>query len=689
MKREQPAERSPISLLPIFLPPIFCKIFSKGSCLRRHIATVALLVFPSFLLVSSLSAQTPLLELKPPSLVLTDVVFKLEAIAKDSEGNVLTSFNEVAELHGVTRSQRPGQSLGPVQFKNGVLLAEDLVIDQSGSQTISVTAGTLKGTTTVRVIPGILSILPPLLAIVLALIIRQVVISLVAGIWLGAIFLFDYNIVGGMYRVLDHFVLKALAETSHVQIILFSMLFGGMVGVISKNGGTVGIANVLTRYAKTPRGGQLASWFMAFVIFFDDYANCLVRGNLMRPITDKLRISREKLSFIVDAGAATVASLMIISTWIGYEVGLIEQGLKMIGSSEDAYAVFLQTIPYRFYPIFTLILVFLIGFMDRDFGPMLVAERRARTTGKVLRDGAQPATDLTESTGSYSSDGKPARWYNGFLPILTILIVGLYGLYTTGTAALAAEGKTSHGVGEIISKSDSYAALLWASLSGCLMAILLSVVQRIMKITEAIDAWFTGLKSMLLAMLILILAWSIGSVTEELHTAGYLVQVLRGTIAPHWLPVLVFLIAAVVSFSTGTSWGTMAIMMPLVIPLGSTLSIDAGLTGTDYTIILHGVISSVLAGAVFGDHCSPISDTTILSSMASACDHMDHVKTQLPYALLAAVVGMLVGDIPTAFGLSPWISIALGTLILIAFLRIVGKKVGPVVASATERTHTS
>jgi Na+/H+ antiporter NhaC len=366
---------------------------------------------------------------------------------------------------------------------------------------------------------------------------------------------------------------------------------------------------------------------------------------------------------------------MIISTWIGYEVGLIEQGLKMINSSEDAYAVFLQTIPYRFYPIFALILVFLIGFMNRDFGPMLVAERRARTTGKVFRDGAQLATDLTESTGNYSFDGKPARWYNGFLPILTILLVGLYGLYTTGTAALAAEGKTSSSIGDIISKSDSYAALLWASLSGCLMAILLSVVQRIMKITEAIDAWFTGLKSMLLAMLILTLAWSIGSVTEELNTAGYLVQVLRGTIAPHWLPVLVFLIAAVISFSTGTSWGTMAILMPLVIPLGSTLSIDAGLSGPDYTIILHGVISSVLAGAVFGDHCSPISDTTILSSMACACDHIDHVRTQLPYAVLAAVIGMAVGDIPTAYGLSPWIAIPAGVVLMVGFLYVFGKKV--------------
>lgn len=639
----------------------------------RVVSSLAIVIFSGALLCAQPVSSSVTFEIKTPSVILADIGFTLEVIARDTAGNVNAEFNEVAQVQGVTRSS--DNEASPLSFTNGKLVVDDVTITASGRHTISVSTQSGSEAVTKRVIPGFLSILPPLIAIVLALTLRQVVISLFTGIYVGAVFIFDFDVIGGIFRVVDHFIVKALSEPSHVQIIVFSMLFGGMVGVISRNGGTVGIANVITRYARTARGGQLSTLFMAFVIFFDDYANCLIRGNLMRPITDKLRISREKLSFIVDAGAATVASIMIISTWIGYEVGLIEQGLKIINSSEDAYAVFLQTIPYRFYPIFTLILVFLVGFMGRDFGPMLVAERRARTTGKVMRDGAQPATDLIESAAYTATGDKPARWYNGFLPILTVLVVGLYGLYTTGTAALAADGKTSYGIGEIISKSDSYSSLLWASLSGCFVAILLTVSQRIMKLTEAIDAWSNGIKSMLLAMLILILAWSIGAVTEELQTAGYLVQVLRGTIAPHWLPVLVFLIAALISFSTGTSWGTMAIMMPLVIPLGSTLSIDAGLSSTDQIIILHGVISSVLAGAVFGDHCSPISDTTILSSMASACDHIDHVRTQLPYAVLAAVVGMLVGDIPTAYGVSPWISIAVGTVILILVMRFVGKKV--------------
>ena len=635
------------------------------------------LFLPVFLLVvlcaQGLAQQVHHFELKPPGLVLADVNFTLELTAKDSADAPVSSFHDSITVSGIQRNILGTLLPAVAHFTNGIATVEDAVVSQSGTTEIGVSYGTLTSTAQVRVIPGILSILPPLLAIVLSLALRQVVISLFAGIWLGAVFIFDYNVIGGIFRVLDHFIVNALTETSHVQIIVFSMMFGGMVGVISSNGGTVGIANLLTRYAKTSRGGQLSTLFMAFVMFFDDYANVLVRGNLMRPITDKLRISREKLSYIVDAGAATVASIFIISTWIGYEVGLIEQGLKSIGSTYDAYAVFIDTIPYRFYPILTLIFVFLVGWMNRDFGPMLTAERRARSTGEVLREGSQPATDLTESTGSFTSD-RPSRWYNGLVPIVTILVVGLYGLYSTGTAALAEEGITSYGVGDIISKSDSYGALMWASLSGCLAAIVLSVVQRILTLVKAIDAWFNGVKAMLLAMLILILAWAIGAVTQELHTAEYLVQILRGTIAPHLLPVLVFLIAAGVSFATGTSWGTMAIMMPLVIPLGHNLSIDAQLTGASYDVILNGVISSVLAGAVFGDHCSPISDTTILSSMASACDHIDHVRTQLPYAVLVAVICMIVGDIPTAFGLSPWISIAVGTAVMTGVLYFFGKK---------------
>ncbi len=621
-----------------------------------------------------ISSQSTQFEINTPNFVLNGIPFKLEVNAKRADGTIDTLYNGVPVFENIRFEYKTKTQDANNRFQKGKFIVDRAVVDFIGSNEITISDGSAIGRKVLRSIPGFLSLFPPLLAIVLALTIRQVIISLFAGVWLGAIFIFNYDPLSGLIRVVDHFILNSLKSPDHISIIIFSMMFGGMVGVITKNGGTLGIANLITRYARTARGGQFSTWLLSIVLFFDDYANVLVRGNLMRPITDNLKISREKLSFIVDAGAATVASIFLISTWIGYEVGLIEQSLKTIGSTEDAYTVFIQTIPYRFYPILTLIFVLIVAISGRDFGPMLKAERRARFEGKVIRDGAQPITDVTTLTelSSKLSDGK---WYNGLIPILTILIVGGYGLYTTGMENLRSANSIDFSLSSIISNSNSYTALLWASFSACVVSILLSISQRILNITEAIDAWFNGLRSMLLAMLILILAWSIGSVTEEMRTADYLVQILRGMIEPHWLPVLTFFIAALISFATGTSWGTMAIMMPIVIPLSHNLSIEAGLVGTDYQMILHGVISSVLAGAVFGDHCSPISDTTVLSSMASACDHIDHVRTQLPYAILVAVVGMIVGDIPTAFGFSPYLSILIGVLILIGFLYLFGKKV--------------
>jgi Na+/H+ antiporter NhaC len=305
---------------------------------------------------------------------------------------------------------------------------------------------------------------------------------------------------------------------------------------------------------------------------------------------------------------------------------------------------------------------------------MFEAERRSRIMGKVLRDGARPAADLPGHDLTVCDD-VPCRWYNGLVPIFTILAVGVIGLYWTGTKALEQLGIRGYDLGDIVSAADSYKTLLWASLSGCVVAIILTLSQRIMRLERTMEAWVGGMNSMLLAMIILILAWSIGSVTEELHTADYLVQLLRGVLSPYWLPAMTFVIAAAVAFSTGTSWATMAILMPLVIPLTHTLTMDLSLDAGESSRILIGVISSVLAGAVFGDHCSPISDTTILSSMSSACDHIDHVRTQLPYAILAAFVGIFIGDLPTAYGFPPLLSLLLGTSLMLVVLLLGGRRV--------------
>ncbi|MGA7838559.1 MAG: Na+/H+ antiporter NhaC family protein, partial [Ignavibacteriaceae bacterium] len=492
-------------------------------------------------------------------------------------------------------------------------------------------------------------------------------------IYLGAVFLNNFNPLTGLLRLIDTYVIKALSDPSHIEIIVFTCLFGGVVGLISKSGGTKGMADLITRFAKKRKSGLLSTWLMGIAIFFDDYANTLIVGNLMRPITDKMRISREKLSFIVDATSAPVVSLFVVSSWIGYEIGLIQHGLSMVGSTENAYDVFLQTIPYRFYPILMLIFVFMVSYFERDFGPMYKAEKRATEKGKVLRDGAKVGS-ITEKSELFGNEDK-ARWYNAVVPILVLIIGTIAGLYYTGITSLAQQGITEYGIRDIIGNSDSYIALLWSSFAACGVAAIMIVSQKIMNISDTLDAWFLGVRSMLLALIILTLAWAIGSITQDIKTADFLIGIIGDSISPRFLPVIVFIVCALTSFATGTSWGTMAILMPIVIPLATVVPSFYHYSPMNSEIILHGVISSVLAGSVFGDHCSPISDTTILSSMASGCDHIDHVRTQLPYAVVVAVFCMLIGDIPTAYGFSPYYSIIIIAALLAAIVYFFGKKV--------------
>ena len=549
---------------------------------------------------------------------------------------------------------------------------EEIRIENSGKYEVRNSLEPNK-TEYIRVIPGWLSIIPPLLAILLALLIRQVIVSLLAGIYVGAIFLYDFNPFTALLRLSDTIILKVLIDADHMYVIVCTLLIGGVVGIISKNGGTAGLANQITKLAKTAKSGMIASWLMGVVIFFDDYANSLIIGNMMRPITDKLRISREKLSYIVDSTAAPVASIVIISTWIGYELGLINEGLKAIGSAENAYDVFIKTIPYRFYPIAAIFFVFLTSYLQRDFGPMFKAEKRTRTTGKLIGDGVEVKNFL--SSDDRFPDKKDGKWINSVIPILVILIGTIVGLFYTGMLSLEASGITDYSLQSIISHSDSFKSLLWASFGAGAIAVVMTIWQKILSLHDSMEAWQRGIQSMLFAVIILVFAWGISQVTVELKTADYIISVLSDSINPRLLPVLVFIICGGISFATGTSWGTMAIVMPIVIPLASEVSNIAGFSSADTTIIIHGVISSVLAGSVWGDHCSPIADTTILSSMASQCNHIDHVRTQLPYALMVGTVTMILGDLLTAYGLNPFLAILLIFIALYFILMLAGKRV--------------
>ncbi len=543
-----------------------------------------------------------------------------------------------------------------------------------GRHRLALRAGEVTAEAGLLVIPGWLTLLPPLIAIGLALACKDVLLSLSAGVFAGALILAEGHPLTAFARSVDGFVKPALADPSHAAIVVFSLLLGGMVGVISRSGGTAGIVARLAPLATNARRGQVATWLMGVFIFFDDYANTLIVGSTMRPVTDRLRISREKLAYIVDSTAAPVASVVPISTWVGFEVGLIAAALAELGLPHNAYAVFVASIPYRFYPILALVLGFTIAFSCRDLGPMLRAELRASRSGKLLADDAQPLADYS-SRALEPPAGAPLRALNALLPILTVVAVTLAGLWASGRAAVAASGEAPT-LRHVLASADPFDTLLWASLSGVAVAMLLAVGQRILSVRQSVEALVEGFKSMLLAMVVLVLAWSIGSVCSQLHTADFVVGLATGALSPHWFPALVFVAAAAISFATGTSWGTMAILMPLAIPVAHGLSTGAGLAvdSEAYEVLLLGAVSSVLAGSVWGDHCSPISDTTVMSSMASGCDHIAHVRTQLPYAFWVGVLGMALGDIPTAYGLSPWLSLLAASAVVVAVVLWRGRR---------------
>ena len=519
----------------------------------------------------------------------------------------------------------------------------------------------------VRALPGWVSVVPPLLAIAIALLTKQVVPALFAGLWVGAASLAGFTPRGVFAGMLDSFqvyVLGAVTSAAHAQIILFSFMIGGMVGILIKNGGMQGVVNIIVRWATSPRRGQVTTAILGLVIFFDDYANTLVVGNTMRQVTDRLRISREKLAYIVDSTAAPVSCVALVTTWIGYEVGLIGTAVERIpGLDMSAYSIFLNSIPYSFYPLLTIFFVLTVANLGRDFGPMYDAEARARTTGQVLAaDADVDAAARGQADELTLKEGRPVRALNAILPIVVLIGAVLTGLYVTGSG---------DELRDIIGSADSYAALMWGSLLGVVVAAALTLAQRILTMSEVVDAWYAGLKSMLFAMIILVLAWSLSGVSEQLHTAEYLVSVLGDSLHPGVVPALVFVLASATAFATGSSWATMGILLPLVLPLVWAV-LQAAEHG--YAIhVLYSTVACVLAGAVLGDHCSPISDTTILSSMASGCDHVDHVRTQLPYALTVGTVATLFGSLPTGFDVPWWLCLPVAAAVLYAIVRWVGR----------------
>ena len=546
---------------------------------------------------------------------------------------------------------------------------------------------------------GVWTLIPPLLALLLAFLTRNVILSLFLGVlsgaWMLALVSGDLlgSITGAFFNSTDYFI-GTLADRWDAGIIMQVLVIGALIALITRMGGMRAIADLVVKIAKGPRSAQITMWISSWVIFFDDYANALIIGPIMRPLCDKFRISREKLAYIVDSTAAPVAGIMLISTWIGTELVNINQGLEIAGlAGVTAYGIFIDTIPYRFYNIMALFFVFATAFLLRDFGPMLKAELRARTTGETINPGSEvmdtekvvdeEKEEIKENYAILKTSKKvtPPNIWNAIIPVGVLIVSAVILFYTNGAATLDPEYLAQlsffDAVREAYSNSDASIVLFQAGLLACIVAIIMGFFEKIFTLKDGIETWAHGMKSMLFVCIVLILAWSIGSVIGDLGTAHFLVSNLSDALPQFIVPALIFIIAAVVSFATGTAYGTMAILLPLCIPLAAAI---VGITGMEisnavpeYTYILM-CSSAVLTGAIFGDHSSPISDTSILSSMGAGCSLLDHVMTQIVYAVTVGVV-VIAGYILVGLGLNVWITLLIMAAILVLVLLFAGKKV--------------
>ena len=617
--------------------------------------------------------RNPIRQFLVASLLAAFIPFSAAAIEIETPAVGLSGVPLDYSVSGVAagstvRLQAGGNTYTATADADGKALFVDVPIAAAGDTTVEATAGGETASQDLRVIPGWVSVLPAVLAITIALTLRNVIPALLLGLWVGATALRSFTLEGAGRGLLDSFqvfVTGAIADFDRASIILFTMMIGGMVGIITRNGGMASIVRTIVSRAKTAIGGQVAVWLMGLMIFFDDYSNTLVVGNTARSLTDHLKVSREKLAYIVDSTAAPVACIALITTWIGYQIGLVDQALASIPALSDvqAYSVFIHSIPYSFYPILAIIFVLMISASGLDFGPMYKAEVRARNGSVKPETGEElPAIQGDELE---PKDKIPLRAFNAFVPIIALIIALMVSLVLLG------EGDT---MVAILETTSPYQAMMYSSFVGVLVAAALSIGQRILSIHETVDAWYGGLRATLFGMIILVLAWSLSDLTAALNTAQYLVTLLADSLPVALIPAIVFVLAAFTAFTTGTSWGTMAILMPLIIPLGWAVMTVNGMADASGMHILYSSVACCLGGAVWGDHCSPISDTTVLSSVASGCDHIEHVRTQLPYALLVGIVGLSVGTIPGGFGMSPWISIVIGIVILAVVLRALGKR---------------
>ena len=552
-----------------------------------------------------------------------------------------------------------------------------------------------------RTFPSRWSLLPALLAIVIAVLTQKVLLGLLCGGLAGALAFVATSqpgITPGIMTIagdgIAHFFGDALwrrsvCEDFYLRITAFVVFLFMTVGVITRNGGVHGLVIRLQRFVRGPTSAQLSTAASGAAVFFDDYTNCLLVGTTMRPLTDSVRVAREKLAYVVDSTAAPIAGLSVFSTWVVYEMSQYRTPLTMVTKPDgtpyvetDAFSVFLDSMPFRFYSWFALSLVLLVILTRRDFGPMLKAEQRARHLNQPLAPNHKPMAAVDASVATPAKD-TPLRARNALIP-LAILVAGTISMMLwQGWSAVANDPVASSQpfgawLRTVLANAQSDIALLYASATAWVTAIILTQAQRLMTLRNTLVTSLLSTRALYMAFGILFLAWSLGHICRDLGTSFFLTASAREAMTAAALPILLFVVAGAIAFATGTSYGTMAILLPNVVVLAHQLGTDAAFGGSPAiggTALMLVSIGAVLEGAIFGDHCSPISDTTVLSSLGSQCDLLAHVTTQLPYALLAMTASAVCGYLPILwFGPSIWpISMAAGILFMAATLWLIGR----------------
>ena len=489
------------------------------------------------------------------------------------------------------------------------------------------------------------SVVPPVVAIVLALITKEVYSSLFIGIFVGALYYTDYSLWGAVDFTFTGAMVPQLTDSWNVGILVFLVILGAMVALMNKAGGTAAFGRWAEKNIKSRTGAQIAAILLGMLIFIDDYFNCLTVGSVMRPVTDKHNISRSKLAYIIDSTAAPICIIAPISSWAAAVAGFVD--------GTDSISLFIKAIPYNFYALLTIVMMFLLAFLKFDYGSMNLHEMNAKLKGDLFTTHNNPAVE--EKIAEPNPNG---RVLDLILPIVVLIIACVLGMIWTGGFFDGAGFITA------FEDCDASVGLMLGSFVAIVFTIIYYLIRRVISFKDTMASIPEGFKAMVPAILILTFAWTIKAVTDSLGCADYIASVVdasKGGILVGLLPAIIFLIAIFMAFSTGTSWGTFGLLIPIVVDL------FGGNLDNELMII---AISACMAGAVCGDHCSPISDTTIMASAGAQVDHINHVSTQLPYALTVAAVSFI-AYIIAGFVKNAWVTLPISLGLLVGALLLI------------------